>query len=54
MAITENKSERIEVRTTSNVKALLQRVAASMKDWGQVTQCSTGSTRLSGVLWQGI
>ena len=29
MAITENKSERIEVRTTSNMKALLQRAAAS-------------------------
>ena len=29
MAIAENKSERIEVRTTSNMKALLQRAAAS-------------------------
>ena len=29
MAIAKNKSERIEVRTTSNVKALLQRAAAS-------------------------
>ena len=29
MAIAENKSERIEVRTTPNMKALLQRAAAS-------------------------
>ena len=29
MAIAENKSERIEVRTTSTLKALLQRAAAS-------------------------
>ena len=29
MAIAENKSERIEVRTTANMKALLQRAAAS-------------------------
>ena len=29
MAIAENKTERIEVRTTSNMKALLQRAAAS-------------------------
>ena len=29
MAIAENKSERIEVRTTSKLKALLQRAAAS-------------------------
>ena len=33
MAIAENKSERIEVRTTPNTKALLQRAAAlSRKD----------------------
>ena len=29
MAIAENKSERIEVRTTPNIKALLQRAAAA-------------------------
>ena len=29
MAIAENKSERIEIRTTPNMKALLQRAAAS-------------------------
>ena len=29
MALTENKSERIEIRTTPNIKALLQQVAAS-------------------------
>ena len=31
MAIAENKSERIEVRTTPNTKALLQRAAASSR-----------------------
>ena len=31
MAIAENKSERIEVRTTPNVKALLQQAAVSSR-----------------------
>lgn len=31
MAIAENKSERIEIRTTPNTKALLQRAAASSR-----------------------
>ena len=31
MAIAENKSERIEVRTTPNTKALLQQAAASSR-----------------------
>ena len=31
MAVAENKSERIEVRTTPNMKALLQQAAASSR-----------------------
>ena len=38
MAIAENKSERIEVRTTSNMKALLQRAVGLIRSRGHISK----------------